>query len=195
MEITKTNDPEVLNYLKGAPGRNIHADESGVHAQGIASRKARAASELAGLSPAGGREALPTRGGDLELEQACQMVLDYAAKADPGWAERIRVGRSVRDYTARQFCLALVGYMLDHEKHLEITPHPLLEPGAMALSEVKCAECEKPFIPDVPGRRFCSDQCGAQAWKRHEAMEWAKAKAEEVRLRQRRSLLIAGADV
>lgn len=200
MEIIKPTDPEVLALLKPAvritagpsdphAGHNIHADGAGIHAQGIEARKARSSQEIVGLSPAGnGRPSLNFGNTDEErFEAACEVVLAVVGSKAPEWAERIRVMRTERDFTAGQSCVSVFGYVLDRSLHLEVTPHPYLENGPLSLIQTKCEECSKPFTPDVPGRRFCSDACGSAAWKRKQAEEKARTDAKAAAKRKVRS--------
>lgn len=199
MEIIKPTDPEVLALLKPSTrvslsptdphaGHDIHADNAGVHAQGVEARKARAAMEIQGLSPAGNGRPSPNFGTSDEerFEAACEVVLAVVGSKAPEWAERIRVMRTERDFTAGQSCVSVFGYVLDRSLHLEVVPHPYLENGPLALLQASCEECQKPFRPDVPGQRFCSNDCGSKAWKRKQAKVKAEAEAAEKAKRKTR---------
>lgn len=204
MEIIKPTDPEVLALLKPAvrtpagpgdphAGHDIHADSAGIHAQGIEARKARSQAEIQGLSPAGNGRPFSNFGNSDEerFEAACEVVLAVVGSKAPEWAERIRVMRTERDFTAGQSCVSVFGYVLDRSLHLEVVPHPYLENGPLSLVQTTCEECQKSFKPNVPGQRFCSNDCGSKAWKRKLSREKAEAeKAEKARLKARGGMAV-----
>lgn len=191
------NKPTGDGYLpaqRSTPRGSITADgELSTHDKGVMARKAQAANQIVGLSPAVGQTGKPV---NLDLESAYQMVLDDIGQMYPDWADRIRIGRSERDFTARQFAGCMIAYMLEHGLHLSVVPHPLFQPGVDALGESLCPECQQVFRATVPGQKYCTNDCGNKAWRRQYEADKAKRAAEERRRVLRRHMaLVAGDDI
>lgn len=114
-----------------------------------------------------------------EIEVAAQLLLDFIAKRDPTWGDRIRIGREEKAWSARQFAFAMIGWMLDRAYHLEAPSHPALEPGSHRYGEHECPECHKKFIAKIPGQKFDTNECGMKSDQRRDAAEKAERKAKE----------------
>lgn len=109
------------------------------------------------------------------MEAHAQVVLDHVAGMDPLWAERIRITREEKGYTALQILSAWVGHVLDTGSHMLHPPHPYFETGFKAAgARATCTECGRDFAAAFAGQRACSDACWEKTCEGRSAVAYDK---------------------
>ncbi len=99
----------------------------------------------------------PTEGD--ALDRACAELLNWVANIDPTWRTKLQARMQERGDTAREMFGAYVGYILEHDLHMEVPQHALFRKGApLTPEQSECAYCRERFRPDWPGQVYCRRQ-------------------------------------